>query len=261
MHVLYFTFQGNHGTLRGKLAESAVQVSNRLRERYGDNITSLKPHMASSMIVALRLAGHLPDTIMSDFKTNKSYTVVDYLKSHLDKEMAKNKTISDLTPGRIAYIFQAVSALCYDPENFFGHNLTDALAKAFEEISFQHLSCRNDFEYALVALTVCHNLGSKISPNFTNSILYKIDKHDFSNHNIPDTLAMAVMTLSCLKRNVMKNEFEWGPKVDEHIERHLENFTKALRQQKDGQWNAQSKGLVVQVGDYVACSDVGGGRN
>ena len=261
MYVLYFIFQGNHSTLHGKLAESAVQVSNRLRELYGDNVTFLEPYMASSMIVALRLAGHMPDTIMSDFKTNESYTVVDYLKSHLDDQTTQNKAISDLKPGHIAYMFQAVSALCYDPENFFGHNLTDALAKAFEEISSQHLSCRNEFEYALVALTVCHNLGSKIPPDFTESILSKIDKLDFSNHNMPDTLAMAVMTLSCLKRNVMKNEFEWGPKVDEHIERHLENFTKALRQQKDGQWNAQSKGLVVQVGDYVACSDVGGGRN
>ena len=251
MYVLYFIFQGNHGTLHGKLAKSAVQVSNRLRERYGDDVAFLEPHMASSMIVALRLAGHMPHTIMSDFKFNKSYTVVDYLKSHLDKETTQRKTISDLTLGRIAYIFQAVSALCYDPGNFFGHNLTDALAKAFEEISFQHLSCRNEFEYALVALTVCHNLGSKIPPDFTDSILSKIDKLDFSNHNMPDTLAMAVMTLSCLKRNAINNEFEWGTNVDKVIKKYLENFGEALRQHKDELWNAQSKGLVVQVDDYI----------
>ena len=258
MYVLYFTFQGNHGTLHGKLAESAVQVSNRLRELYGDNVTFLEPYMASSMIVALRLAGHMPDTIMSDFKTNESYTVVDYLKSHLDDQTTQNKAISDLKPGHIAYMFQAVSALCFDPGNFSGHNLTDALANAFN--SCQHLSCRNDFEYSLVALTACHNLGSKIQLDFT-SVLSKIDKLDFSDCNMPDTLAMAVMTLSCLKRNVMKNEFEWGTKVDKAIKKYLENFGKALRQHKDEEWNAQSKALVVQVGNYVVCSNVGGGRN
>ena len=258
MYVLYFIFQGNHSTLHGKLAESAVQVSNRLRERYGDNITSLKPHMASSMIVALRLAGHMPDTIMSDFKTNESYTVVDYLKSHLDDQTTQNKAISDLKPGHIAYMFQAVSALCFDPGNFSGHNLTDALANAFNLC--QHLSCRNSFEYSLVALTACHNLGSKIQLNFT-SVLSKIDKLDFSDCNMPDTLAMAVMTLSCLKRNAINNEFEWGTNVDKVIKKYLENFGEALRQHKDEEWNAQSKALVVQVGDYVACSDVGGGRN
>lgn len=248
MDVLYFTFQGNH-TLHGKLAESAVQVSNWLREHYGDDVTRLKPHVTSSMIVALRLAGYMPHTIMSDFKNNHSYSVVDHLKSYLDNQKTQNKTISDLKSGHIAYMCQAVSALCYEPGNFFGHNLTDALLKAFN--SFQHLTCRNDFEYTLVALTVCHNFGAKIQPNFTKSVLSELNKTHFtqSDSKIPDTLAMTVMTLSCLKRNVAGNEVEWLANVDKTIKRYLEIFRKALRQHKDGLWNAQSKGLVVQVGN------------
>ena len=227
-----------------------MQVSNWLREHYGDDVTRLEPHIASSMIVALRLAGYMPHTIMADFKTNNSDSVADYLKSHLDNDTAQNRPLSDLKPGHIALMLQAVSSLCNNTEDFYGHNLTKALLDAF--ISFKH-NCMNDFEYSLVALTVCHNLGKQITPNFAGGILSKIEEISFTLNDgeIPDTLAMAVVTLSCLRQNVATSE------VKALINVAIENVMKALTQDKDNQWNAQSKGLVVQV--LVVCCDVVGG--
>ena len=225
-----------------------MQVSNWLREHYGDDVTRLEPHVTSSMIVALRLAGYMPHTIMADFKTNNSDSVADHLKSHLDNK-AQNRPLSDLKPGHIAHMFQAVSSLCYNTEDFYGHNLSKALLDAF--ISFKHINCMNDFEYSLVALTVCHNLGKNITPNFARDILSKIKNISFTLNDgeIPDTLAMAVVTLSCLRQNVATSEV-----VNVEIKKYLKNVMKALTRHKDNQWNAQSKGLVVQV--LVVCCDV-----
>lgn len=233
-----------------------MQVSNWLREHYGDDVTRLEPHVTSSMIVSLRLAGFMPHSIMADFKTNNSDSVADYLKSHLDNDKAQNRPLSDLKPGHIAYIFQAVTSLCYNPEDFYGHNLTKALLDAFT--SFKHTNCKNDFEYSLVTLTVCQNLGKKITPNFARDILSKIKKISFTLNDgeIPDTLAMAVVTLSCLRQNVATSEVK--ALINVAIKMYLENVMKALTQHKDGQWSAQSKGLVVQV--LVVCCNVVGGR-
>ncbi len=215
-----------------------MQASNWLREHYRDDVTPLEPHVTSSMIVTLRLAGYLPHTIVSDLKTNDSYTIVDYLKSHLDN----NKT--SLKPGYIANMFQAVSALCYEPQNFYGHNLTDALFK-----SFKNSTCKNYFEYSSVALAVCQSVKTKIQPNLARSMLLEMNKISIKQSctKRPDTVAMTLMALSCLRRNIAESEVVLLYDVDKVIGRFLGSIDSALRKRKDGFWNAQSKGLLVQV--------------
>jgi hypothetical protein len=203
----------------------------------------MEPHVASSMIVALRLAGHLPHTIMKDFQVDNAHTILDYLKSHLDL----HKTSPHLRPGHIASIFQAVSALCYDPQNFFSHNIKDALLNVLP--SFQHSTCRNSFEYSSVALGVCQSLGTNIEPLLVREIQVEINQGCTTKTCMkqPDTTAMAIIALSCLRRNIAGRDVDVLVEVEKTIKRFLQVVNNALHKCKDLSWNAQSKGLLVQV--------------
>ena len=254
MVTAYFKFKGDH-ELHGKLTESAIQVSNWLREYSRDDVTRLELHVASSMIAALRLAGHLHHTIISDFKSNDSFTIVDYLKSHLDNHVAHYKNLSMIKPGHIAYIYQAVSALCHDTENFYGRNLTQALHEGFSSMKQDHLRRQNYFEYSVVALAVCQSFGRQIQSKLASNILVEIKKHSSTEtcSRIPDTAAMEVMALSCLRRNIENTKVELLQDIDAVIQQHLRKIGDRLRKHEDGLWNAQSKGLLVQVGIVCCC--------
>lgn len=245
---LNYFLKGDH-TLHGNLAESAVQVSNWLREFHYGNVTRLEPHVTSAMIVSLRLVGYLPHTIINDFKTNDSYTITNHLTSYLDNHFKQHKNLSTIKPGRIASIFQAVSALCIDPQNFNGHNLTQALLEGFNSRMIS--TCKNYFEYSSVALVVCQSLATKIQPNMARSIVIEFNKargqttQRFLKN--PDSLAMILMALSCLRRNVPETEVILLQDVKTTISKYLGNVVDALRRHKDRFWNVQSKGLIVQV--------------
>ena len=224
------------------LAETVVQVSNSMKEHHSD-VTALEPHVTSSMIVALRLAGHLPHTILNDFKIKHSHTILDYLKSHLDN----HKISPHLSLGHIASMFQAISALCYDPQNFYSHNLAHTLLNGLN--SFQHSTCKNLFEYSSVALAVCQSKGTSIKPQLARTIHFEINKACVSQSCIkrPDTISMTLMTLSCLRQNMAEKEVVLLHDVDKTTKRLLEVVKNALQKHKDNLWNAHSKGLLVQV--------------
>ena len=186
------------------------------------------------MVVALRLTGYQPKTIVSDFKTKLSrHTIVDYLKSHLESN-------SSLRPGHIANIFQAISAQCLDPDNFYGHNLTHKLDEGFK--------AKNYFEYSSVALAICQSMETKIQPELASMIVKKIEKafdEITKCRKMPDTPAMTVMALSCLRRNAAENDTKL--RLDTIISRYTNKILESLRKHKDSLWNTQSKGLLVQV--------------
>ena len=228
--------------LHSNLAETVVQVSNSLKEHHSD-VTALEPHVTSSMIVALRLAGHLPHTILNDFKTKDSRTIPDYLKSHLDNHIIS----SHLSLGHIANMLQAISALCYDPQNFYSHNLAHTLLNGLN--SFEHSTCKNLFEYSSVALAVCQSKGTSIKPQLARTIHLEINKACVSQSCMkrPDTIAMTLIALSCLRQNIAVKEVVLLHDVDKTTKRLLEVVKDALRRRKDNLWNAHSKGLFVQV--------------
>ncbi|XP_028396575.1 transcobalamin-1-like [Dendronephthya gigantea] len=230
-------FCGSHNKSHDRLVVTAVQTSNWLRENYGGDLEKLEPNVASSMVVALRLTGYQPKTITSDFKTKLSHhTIVDYLKSHLDK----NRT---LKPGHIANIFQAISALCLDPDNFYGHNLTHKLHEGFKL-----QPARNYFEYSSVALAICQSMETKMQPQLARTIMRRIEKafdEITGCRRMPDSPAMAVMALSCLRRNVAENRTKL--RLNKIISRYTSKILESLRKRKDSFWNTQSKGLLIQA--------------
>lgn len=232
------------------MAETAIKVSNWLRDYHRDDVTRLEPHLTSAMISALRLVGYQPRTILWDFKNSNSYNIVDYIRSYLDNNNSDNErqrnSSSNLKAGHIASIFQAVSTLCYNPEDFYIHDMKKALLEGFK--SFTHITCGNSYEYGSTALAVCQSLGTSIGANLVRDILTKLNETCLNQTctNIPDTLAINVMALSCLRRNL--GEVGTSQRtVDKVIERYSEAISKAFRQHKDKQWNVQSKGLLVQV--------------
>lgn len=229
-----------------------MQVSNWLREYYHGNFTPCEPHITSYMMTSLRLAGHHPKTLLSDFKANNSLTVVDSLKAYLDKQQEEYKNLSRVPVGQMAFIVQGTLALCLNSQNFFGYNLVRALTDGLK--TFKVTPGGNYFEYSAIVLALCQSRITVSIATMTGlrKFIWAVERESlFGSTLFPDAKAMAVMALSCLNRSVIKNTI-YKTKIDMILERLIRDLTTDWQQQNNVQssqksWNAQSTSLVLQV--------------
>ena len=248
-HTIYLLSSGDY-TFHGDLTAATVQVSNWLREFYHGNFTPCKPHITSYMMVSLRLAGHHPKTLLSDFKGSNSLTVVDSLKAYLDKQWAAHKSLSRVPVGQMALIVQGTLALCLNSQNFFGHNLVRALTDGLKTFK---VPPDNYFEYSAIILALCQSwttLSRETNMMGVNDFILAVEHESlFGFTFFPDAKAMAVMALSCLSRSVTR----YKNKIDTISERLIHDLTTHWNRQNHAQsssqksWNVQSTTLVLQV--------------
>lgn len=213
------------------------------------NLTPLEPHMISLALVSLRLAGHKPNTILSDFKINSSFTAVDSLKGYLDQHQRKYSDLSMIPAGQMAYIVQGTLALCLDPESFYGHNLAKALVDSFSRYS-KKLKCCNYFEYSVVGLALCHSKTTvprwAVKRWIKHTELAENKRCTCRSYSgMPDITAMKIMALSCLQKNFQQSN--WSKKKLEKTLNYLIKTILTFQKDKRSFGNIHSTSLAVQV--------------
>lgn len=157
----------------------------------------IPPYFASSMIVSLRLSGHLPDILISDFKDRNSMSIKETLKNYLDEQYIEYGNLTEIPTGRLAYIVQAVIAICENPTNFYGYNLYNPLRFGIERFGASP-TFNNYFQYSLAVIALC-NGGIKVSKRTVHELINGANGR--RNIHFVDTSALILIALSCAKKS------------------------------------------------------------
>ena len=196
-----------------------------------------EPYMASSMMVALRLSGHQPKYLLAKFKDSSSLTIIDKLRNYLDEQKYKHGNLSKIPPGQLAYIIEAVIAICEDPFDFFGYNLYDTLR--FDLKSFGNRSdFVNYFQYSLTVIAFC-NGRIKVPPDVVKQLLEGAQKL-FTIFDI-DISAMILVALSCIRDSSMNAEIKMASEL------LVTKFISSQDPATGAFGNQYSTGLAVEV--------------
>lgn len=188
--------------LHADLTRAVVRSSDWLKKFYVANTTELFPHRAASMISIIRLAGHMPETILSEFKNNKGENIEETLKNYLDLRKEKEGNLSAIPPGELALIIQAVISICQHPENFHGHNLINHLHYGFT--LFKKVSSFNNyFRYSLAVIALCNSgrtVPRAVVRELINGAYRKVSYH------MTDIDSLILQALACISNSSIQNE-------------------------------------------------------
>lgn len=198
------------------------------------------------MIVALRLAGYQPRTILADFRTSNNESIIQFLKATLDK-------MTDMKLGHLAAIHQAIASLCYNARDFYGHNVTNAFLQNLPILNDVHdVSC---YEHNFVFLVLCQTTRTtRIQSSLLNVLYHNIRVCTMKAVNCsksPDTIAMGLMALSCFYNNIHSRERSLRQNLEQIIELYYKNILGNMKKKNEILWNVQSKALVLQVTCYL----------
>jgi hypothetical protein len=139
-----------------------------MKQFYKGNSTELFPYRAGSLITILRLAGHKPKTLLSEFKDRHGLNIEETLKNFLDLKNATDGNLSRI-PNDLAHIIQTVVSLCQDPENFHGYNLIPPLLSGFA--LFKKIrNFNNYFRYSWAVIALC-NAGHRVPDDVVRELL------------------------------------------------------------------------------------------
>lgn len=189
--------------MHGDLTRATVRSSDWLR-RYYNKTAFILPYTASSMIVTLRLAGHQPDTLLSNFKNVHSLSIKETLKNYLDNEMKTRGNLNNIPTGRLSHIVQAVIAICENPGKFYEHDLYAPLLSGITTFK-QSPNFNNYFQYSLVAIALCN--GGKRVPEVMVKELIRGVYRKVSYHS-SDIDALLLIALTCVESRNMFKEIE-----------------------------------------------------
>ncbi len=173
--------------LHADLTRAVVRSSDWLKQIYADTTTELFPYRAGSLFATLRIAGHYPNTLLTEFKDGKGYTIEETLKNRLDSV----PNLSQIATPHMGLIIQGVISICKDPENFHGYNLTQALLSGFTRYS----KVNNYFSYSLAVIALC-NARHQV-PDFVIEELINGAHRVVSYHSV-DIDALILTALSCV---------------------------------------------------------------
>ena len=201
-------------TLHADLTRSVLRSSDWLRQIYKDNNTKLFPYRAGSLITILRLAGHKPKTLLSEFKDQRGSNIEETLKNFLHSKNKMDGNLSGIPNPHLALIIQTVVSLCQDPEDFHGYNLIQPLLSGFA--LFKKIrNFGNYFGYSLAVIALC-NSGHRVPEQVVQELLK--GAHRKVSYHSSDIDSLILQALSCISDSSMQNE------VDEASEKIVEQL-------------------------------------
>ena len=153
------------------------------------------------MITILRLAGHRPNTLLTDFKDRRGFTIEETLKNYLDLKNKTDGNLNDISAGRLGLIIQTVIAFCQNPEDFYGHNLLPPLYAGFSLFK-KNTRFNNYFKYSLAVIALC-NAGRPVPEDVVQELLNgayrKVSYHS------SDIDSLILQALSCIKNSSLQS--------------------------------------------------------
>ena len=177
-----------------------MRSSDWMKHYYRDNDT--KPWRAASLITILRLAGHKPKTLLSDFKNKNGTNIEETLKNFLDSKNRTDGNLTGIPNPRLALIIQAVISLCQDLRNFSGYDLIPPLLSGFA--SFKKIpEFRNYSGYSLAVIALC-NAGHRVPDDVVRELLNGANR-TVSVHS-SDIDSLILQALSCITNSSYQNE-------------------------------------------------------
>ena len=156
------------------------------------------------MFVTLRLAGHRPHTLLSDFKNNKGDSIEETLKNYLDTAQKQPGGLSSIPQAQLALIIQGVISICQDPEDFHGYDLLSPLSAGFPLFK-KTSSFNNYFQYSLAAIALCNanrNVPDPIVQELINGASRKVSYHSV------DIDSLILTALSCITKSSLQSEVD-----------------------------------------------------
>ena len=180
-----------------------MRSSDWMKHYYRDNDTKLSPYRAASLITILRLAGHKPKTLLSDFKDKNGTNIEETLKNFLNSTNATDGNLTGIIPNpHLALVIQAVISLCQDPRNFSGYDLITPLLSGFA--LFKKIpEFNNYFGYSLAVIALCnadHRVPDKVVRELLNGANRKVSYHS------EDIDSLILQALSCISNSSYQNE-------------------------------------------------------
>ena len=223
--------------MHADLTRAVVRSSDWLRQYYQDNNSFIRPHTASSMMIPLRLSGHSADTLLSDFKNSSSFSIDETLRDYLNEQNRTHGNLINIPTGRLAYIIHGVVAICKDPEDFYGHNLSVPLLYGIKRFPIPG-TFNNYFQYSLAAIAFCIR-GVKVPEIMVDKLLERVNRTFKSSTHSNDINALVLIALSCVARS---------DKVDRAVEKLVHWFISERQNSRTGDFgNQYSTALAVQV--------------
>ena len=188
--------------MHADLTRAVVRSSDWLKHIYRDNNTELFPYRAASLITILRLAGHKPKTLLSDFKDKDATNIEETLKNFLDSKNRTDGNLTGIPNPHLALIIQAVISLCQDPRNFHGYDLIPPLLSGFA--LFKKIPRFNNyFGYSLAVIALC-NAGHRVPNEVVRELLNRTNRK-VSGHS-GDIDSLILQALSCITSSPYQNE-------------------------------------------------------
>ena len=224
--------------MHADLTRAVLRSSDWMKHIYQDNNTKLYPYRAASLITIMRLAGHKPKNLLSDFIDRRGMNTTKTLKDFLDSKNATDGNLSGIANPHMAFIIQAVISLCEDPRNFHGYDLIPPLLSGFK--LFKKIpNFNNYFGYSLAVIALC-NAGQRVPDNVVRELLNKVNR----KVSVPsgDTGSLILQALSCITNSSRQEEVdEASVKIAEQLMRKQNKTTGAFG-------NQYSTALVIMVG-------------
>ena len=189
--------------MHADLTRAVVRSSDWLKHIYRDNDTELYPYRAASLITILRLAGHKPKILLSDFKNKNGSNIEETLKNFLNSTNATDGNLTGIIPNpHLALIIQAVISLCQDPRNFSGYDLIPPLLSGFA--LFKKIpEFNNYFGYSLAVIALC-NAGHRVPDKVVSELLHGVNRK--VTYHSGDIDSLILQALSCITNSPYQNE-------------------------------------------------------
>ena len=221
--------------LPADLTQAVVRSSDWMQQFYRTTTPQLRPFRAGSMFATLRIAGHTPNTLLSEFKDVQDLNIDQTLKNELDSV----QNLSSIPTPQLALIIQGVISICENPENYHGYNLIQPLLDGFPGFMMQP-EFNNYFGYSLAVIALC-NARQQV-PDSVIAELLKGANSDDDVHSV-DTDALIVTALSCVSTSNQSLQC----KVDRAIRKLSRSLIKAQDKKTGAFGNQFSSALAVQV--------------
>jgi hypothetical protein len=210
-----------------------------MKQFYKDNTTTkLRPYRAGSMFATLRIAGHYPSTLLTDFKDAEGNSIDETLKNKLNTV----QNLSSIPTPHLGLIIQGVISICKDPKDFHGYNLIKPLLASFSKFK-TYSSFNNYFGYSLAVIALC-NAGNKV-PDFVIEELVEGANRKVSNHSV-DTNALISTALSC----VSTSNRSLQRKVERAVGKLVQSLISKQNTTTGAFGNQYSTALAVEVNIY-----------
>ena len=153
-----------------------------MRKFYKENTTetrNLPPYSAGSIFATLRIAGHRPKTLLTDYKNASGFSIEETLNDRLN---STNGDLSAIPVPHLGLIIQGVISICKDPRNFHGHNLIKPLLDGLPNFP-QYPDFGNYFGYSLAVIALCNadepipdnSIQELIEGTYRNVTYYSVD--------------------------------------------------------------------------------------